>query len=186
MSEVKTTEVVVKLVDILAPLSTEDRWRVVKASLTLLGDEPANAQGARDLKVAEDEGTLGLPPRARQWLNQNSIGVDEIQQVFHLAEGAVDVIATEIPGKSDKDKTYNAYILTGIGNLLAKGEASFSDKAARDVCKSAGCLNAANHSVYIRDKGNEFTGTKEKGWMLTAPGLKRGAVIIKQLSGEGK
>jgi hypothetical protein len=182
MTEMKTTDAVAKLVDILTPLPTDDRSRVVRAALTLLGDEVGGLQTGQSMKAPEDEATQGLSPRARLWVNQNGISVDELQQVFHLGGGTAEVIASEMPGKSDKERTYSAYILTGVANLLARGETSFSDKAARDLCKSAGCLNAANHSLYIRDKGNEFAGSKEKGWTLTSPGLRRGAVLVKELS----
>jgi hypothetical protein len=36
--------------------------------------------------------------------------------------------------------------------------------------------------VHIKERGNEFTGTKEKGWSLTAPGLKRGAALVKEMT----
>ena len=37
MAEIKVTEVVARIVDILTPLSSEERKRVISASLTLLG-----------------------------------------------------------------------------------------------------------------------------------------------------
>ena len=73
------------------------------------------------------------------------------------------------------------YVLTGIARLLATGEPSFDDKAARAACKNLGCLNETNHASYIKDRGNRMTGSKETGWKLTAPGLALGAALIKEI-----
>jgi hypothetical protein len=117
-------------------------------------------------------------------MKQNGIAAAELEQVFHITEGAVEVIAAYMPGKNKKEQTYNAYILTGLGQLLLTGNPSFQDNSARALCESSGCYDSANHSAHIRDRGNEFAGTKDKGWVLTAPGLKRAAAIVKEL-GQG-
>jgi hypothetical protein len=175
-----------KVVQILTPLSSEDRARLISAAFAILGDEVPNVVSKNvALKVGADaEGSdpLGdLPVRARAWMKQANISAAELQEVFHLSEGSAEMI-TAVPGKNKKEQTYNAYILTGVGQLLLTGNATFSDKAARALCESSGCYDNANHSASIRDRGNEFTGSKEKGWTLTAPGLKRAAEIVKELN----
>lgn len=178
-------EAVTQIVNLLAPLSPEDRRRAIRASLALLGDEeappaPANAGGEEggDQGRREDG---SLPPRARAWMKQNDLTIDEIEETFHMVDGVVEIIASDIPGKNSKEKTLAAYVLTGIAGLLATGNATFDDNSARSVCRSSGCFNLANHAAYLKEKGNEFAGSKENGWVLTAPGLKRGAAIIKEL-----
>ena len=44
-----------------------------------------------------------------------------------------------------------------------------------------GFFDGTNHMKYMKG-GNEFTGSKDKGWTLTAPGLKVGASLVTQLS----
>lgn len=175
-----------KVVQVLTPLSSIDRARLVIAAFAILGDPVPNvALGniVRNTREGETEGgDIGeLPLRARTWMNQTGISSAELQQVFHVADGNAEVIAA-VPGKNKKEQTYNAYILTGVGQLLLAGSAAFSDKAARALCESSGCYDQANHSASIRDRGNEFTGTKDKGWTLTGPGLRRAAEIIKELN----
>lgn len=173
-----------KVVDILKPLSSEDRTRVMRAAMVLLGE---NESGVAPIThVGEGSGgpvgEIGaFPPRARAWMKQNAITPDQLQHVFHVSDGSAEVIAA-LPGRNRKEQTYNAYIITGIAQLLLNGTASFDDKTARALCEKSGCYDSANHSAHLRDKGNEFTGTKEKGWTLTAPGLRRGAEIIKDMS----
>lgn len=187
MTNKKTTEVVVEIVELLTPLDSPERARAIKAALVLL-DEPLPADSARcntgNGTAALDDGgeTSTLPARARTWMKQNGISLEELLQVFHLEDGKADVIAGEIPGKNKKEKTYNAYILTGLAKLLSVGIPAFDDKAARGLCESSGCYDQPNHSVTIKERGNEFTGTKEKGWTLTAPGLKRAGALVKEMT----
>jgi hypothetical protein len=177
-----------KVVEILRPLSSEDRNRVIRAAMVLLGDTGSigSETSEADDSEAADASTLGaLPLRARAWMKQNGVSAAELQQVFHITDGAVEVIASHMPGKNKKEQTYSAYILTGLGQLLLTGNPSFQDKPARGLCETSGCYDSANHSTHLNNRGNEFTGTKDKGWVLTAPGLKRAAAIIKELAQAG-
>jgi hypothetical protein len=186
MTTKKSTEIVSEIVELLTPIESAERIRVVQASLTLLGETFAggsrHVDGGGDT-LGEGDGELSaLPVRARTWMKQNSVTVDELQQVFHLADGNADVIAGEVPGKNKKEKTYNAYVLAGLARLLSAGDGAFDDKSARSLCETFGCYDQANHSSTIKNKGNEFTGTKDKGWTLTAPGLKRAAALVKEIT----
>ena len=170
-----------KVVEVLSPLSSEDRLRVINAALALLGDaQPKAARQGLGGPAVDDEELGAMSPRVKSWMSQNGISNGELQQVFHIAGGEAEVIAA-IPGRSKKEQTYNAYILAGLGQLLSTGSAAFTDKAARALCESSGCYDSANHAAHLKDKGSEFTGSKEKGWTLTAPGLKRAAEIVKEL-----
>ena len=178
----KITEIVGEIVDMLNPLSSEERQRVISASLVLLGETMVkDINGDKD-KDNSSEDSDGLPDRARTWIKQNNLSFDNIQQSFYVTKEQVDVIVADMPGKNKKEKTINAYVLSGIAKLLLSGDTNFNDKSARALCESSGCYDSANHAVYLKGKGNEFTGTKAKGWTLTAPGLKRGAMLIKELN----
>jgi len=187
MTNKKTTEIVTEIVELLTPIDSAERARVIHASLMLLGEAfpivptRASADGA---SIAEDDGgeMSMLSARARTWMKQNGVSVEQLQQVFHLENGNAEVIAGEIPGKNKKEKTYNAYILAGLSKLLSAGDTTFDDKAARALCDSFGCYDQANHSVTMKERGNEFSGNKEKDWSLTAPGLKRAAILIKEMT----
>lgn len=185
MTNRKTTEVVAQIVELLTPLDSEERRRVIKASMVLLGEGGVAVAGSSNEDAgssrSDTEENSVISARGRVWMKQNNVSEDELQQVFHLNNGDADVIA-EIPGKNKKEQTYNAYVLTGLAKLLSIGNAVFDDKAARGLCESAGCYDQANHSVTIKQRGNEFTGSKEKGWSLTAPGLKRAGMLVKEIT----
>ncbi|HMG87463.1 MAG TPA: hypothetical protein VK574_17145 [Terracidiphilus sp.] len=188
MTDMKTTEAVAQVVTLLTPFESVERHRVIQASLMLLGETPPilGRQGAGVDNEADDDGSnpmQSVHARARTWMKQNDVSADALQQVFHFDNGAAEFIAGEIVGSNNKEKTCNAYIIVGLSAFLATGNATFDDKAGRLLCESSGCYDGGNHAYYIKNKGNEFTGTKEKGWTLTAPGLKRAATLIKEIAG---
>lgn len=175
----KTTEILTSVVDLLTPLPSEERHRVIGAALMLLGETaPATPEGRLDLPNGEE---LSLPPKAKQWAKQNELTQDMLDLVFHLGNGTAEILA-EAPGKSQKEKTINAYILAGVSQFLINGGANFSDRLARDVCVASGCFSSTNHATYLKEKGSDFTGNREAGWTLTSPGLKRGAALIKMIA----
>ena len=169
-----------KIVDLLQPLTSDERDRIVKAALMVLGEgiEPATQATLRPM--AENLAEENLPPRVQRWMQQNNLTRDEIDEMMYVTEGTAELIG-EVPGKGDKEKTYNSYILAGVEAFLTTGEAAFTDKAARKLCDNAGCYNVDNHATYLKQKKVKyFSGTKEKGWRLTGPGLKQAAILMKK------
>jgi len=187
MTKKTVTDVVSAIVEELTPLSSEERQRVIQASMTLLGEHFANAGkgGGAQTHTSGDANDNHLPHRARTWMQQNGLTNDDLHQVFHLSGEGVEVIAAGIPGKGRSEQVRNAYLLSGAARLLASGEPTFDDKAARALCESLGCYDSTNHAKYLKERGNEFTGSKDGGWTLTAPGLKRAAALVKELSTHG-
>ena len=102
----------------------------------------------------------------------------QIAHVFHRDGDDVKVIAT-IPGSTKRDQVVNAYVLSGIAKLLASGESKFDDKSARALCESGGFFDGTNHMKYM--KNSKFTGSKDKGWVLTTPGLEMGAALLSEI-----
>jgi hypothetical protein len=168
-------EIVGTIVDELTPLGSEDRKRAIHAAMTLLGEEAIKASTASATKD-EPDNLNTFSPRVRTWMRQSDLSLDALQLAFHVEEGAVEIIA-EIPGRNNKEKVRNAYILTGIASFLQTGEQRFDDAAARGLCERVGIYDGTNHSKYM--KGSEFTGSRERGWTITIPGLKAGAALIK-------
>lgn len=182
MTKTKPVDAMTKIVAILEPLSSDERLRTVRAAMVLLGESSSNDtfQNTTELVGTPDVTSSDIPSRAQTWMKQNDVTNDEVQQIFHISDGTVDVLV-QSPGKNKKEQTLNMYVLTGIGQLLATGEPLFEDKVARENCRTAGCYDTGNHSFYMKGKGNLFASAKDKKWTLTSPGLKKGAEIIKEI-----
>jgi hypothetical protein len=176
------------LYDLREPADPSERKKALKAAMAMLGDDTA-VTDQKPAKQTDDEGDgdegddgSEYPIKARQWMKRYDVTEEHINNVFHVEKGSAEVVAHEAPGSSGKQKTINAYVLTGISQLIATGDPKFDDKAARAVCKSMGCLDESNHTYNMKGKGNLLGGSKDSGWTLTSPGLKSGAELVKGLS----
>jgi hypothetical protein len=181
MAKKSITEVVSLIVSALEPFTSDERHRAVSASLTLLGEGAFQAGKSATENSKSGEDTSQLPTRAQSWMKQNKLSIDQLQQIFHWADDGVEVIAGSVPGKNNREKVRSAYVLWGVASLLSIGVANFDDKSARAVCEKLGIYDQTNHMKYMKG-GNEFTGSKDKGWTLTSPGLKHGADLVASLS----
>lgn len=123
-----------------------------------------------------------LPSSINVWMNQNGLTDNDLESVFHFSGSNISLVVAQPPGASGREKTINCYILAGLTALLRSGEALFTDKEARDLCSALGCFNTNHHANYLGSRGNEFVGSKEKGWTLTAPGKKRAAELVKEIA----
>jgi hypothetical protein len=182
MSKKTISEVVGAIVEELTPLGSEERRRVIHAVMTLLGEEVVKIPhpGAEQGGVS---GAEGLNVRAKSWMRQNNLSMEQLEQTFLIQDEAVEVIAT-VPGNNNKEKVRNAYVLTGISQFLRTGDQRFDDSVARSLCERLGFYDRTNHAKYMKG-GNEFTGSKESGWTVTIPGLKAGANLIKDIGSHG-
>jgi hypothetical protein len=179
MNQKPLTQAVTNIVQELASFSSEDRHRIVAASMTLLGETPTRLMPEGETDETRLSQSEPFPAKARNWIQQHGLTAEQINQVFHFGDDGPEVIA-HIPGANRKEQVRNAYVLCGIGRLLANGETRFEDKAARDICESGGFFDSSNHMKYM--KCSEFTGSREKGWVLTAPGMTLAGSLVTQLS----
>lgn len=192
LSAAKIAEIASKVVGMLDSASSSDRQKVIQAVLTMLGESSEYKPPAPDFRQpgspgkppsgSPDQG--GLPIRAKTWIQQNQLTMEQVDQVFHITKDGVAIVAAEAPGKKGPQRTINTYVLQGLSRLLASGEPTFSDKDARSACEQLGCYDRPNHTKSMKSKGNLFSGTKKTSWTLTGPGLKHGAQLVKTLSTE--
>lgn len=174
------------VVDALKPLQSDERHRTVQAALLLLGEnltEQTNHAAGGATKTQDDGDEQGAEgsytQTARKWMKQHGVSADELDQVFEFNEDGTFHIH-DVPGKSKRERTLNAYTLTGLGTYLQTNNKAFTDAAARSVCGEIGCYDANNHATFLGGKRPEFGGTKKKGYTLTPAGMKRGADLVKQ------
>jgi hypothetical protein len=176
-----------QLFEILEPLSSEDRQRVVSAVLTLLGEQaPGNLSNGKTTPHAHAStpgvATAEIPgysTHAQRWIQKNGIEVETLEHFFHIEGAEGQVIELPASGKSARERTVATFLLQGIAALLATGEPTFQDEIARKRCEHFGCYDGPNHAKYVKRFGNMITGSKASGWRLTSPGLAAAAALLK-------
>jgi hypothetical protein len=189
-SEVNATpETLIAIINVLAPLSSEQRQRTVAAAMMFLGEAPLQKPRQETSGGSTDnnngDGEAGYSTHIAKWMKQNEVSAEELDQTFHFHEsGTFDLL--HAPGNSKKEQTLNTYILTGLGKYLAANDRSFDDATARGFCETIGCFDRANHAAILKGKGGEFSGDKTKGYSLTNVGVKRGEALVKEVAGGAK
>lgn len=178
-------EIAAEIFGLLEPLESGDRQRVVAGAMAMLGEgtRASRSSSPTDGALSNSETTIKPGGKATAWINKYDLSEDQLEQVFHFEEdGSVEVLDGHIPGTTKKAMTINAYMLLGISKLLSSDSSKFDDSAAVDLCKRLGCHDRANHSRTRSLLGNLFTGSKNGGFALTAPGLSQAAEVIKEMS----
>ena len=181
-----------KIIEVLQPLSSDERHRTMNAAMLFLGISAAPTHQARDAAPnrnpagddepdSDDLDGAAYSPQIKKWMRQNNVTSDELDRAFQFhADGTFDI--HDVPGKSKKEQTLNTYIMTGLGRYLATGERGFDDATARQICEDVGCYDQANHATHLKTKGAEFSGDKSRGYILSNVGIKRGAALVKELA----
>jgi hypothetical protein len=180
----KAMSAIETVVRTLGPLPSSERQKIIQAVLVILGESGAGKVSANERAIGRSliAGQEDIPSRATLWMKQNGLTFEQLEQVFDISGGVATVIASGVSGKNNADKTIKAYLLTGLTSLLSSGDPVFEDRTARGLCETFGCYDNTNHSKYMKEMGNNFAGSKDKGWKLTAPGLKAAAVLIADLA----
>ncbi len=175
-------DVVAEIDRLLAPLSADERTRALAAVSALHGAAPPGAPAAVAPAAPVPAGTPNAAVSA--WMKMNGLDHAMVAAVFHVDDGAAEVIGG-IAGATEKERTINTYLLAGVCALLGSGAPKFAEADAVKLCKHLGCHNRGNHANYRGAAGKALVGSREKGWTLTAPGLRRAAELVKEMAGAG-
>jgi len=179
------TNAVAKVVEVLSPLGSEERMRVVNASLTLLGEGGASIMSGGSTGTESISGTEGvnyqldISATAATWLEKNNISKEDLEHWYHFDQGEVTLLTIPEGVSKRSQQAINTYLLLGFAAFLRSGDASFSDQDARELCRHFGCYDHTNHSKIYKAFGNKITGSKSSGWKLTAPGINAAGSLIK-------
>ncbi len=183
-------DIVSKLHDILEPLGAPIRARAIRSVLAMFEDDPVGHEQTtttllgtappRDTPRTNSKFAFGK--RAQAWLKKNSLTDEMLEQVYHLENGGKPELFANIPGASKREQTLNAYMLTAALAFLSTDELRFADADAVALCKKEGCHDVAIHAQTRSSLSNRVSGSKESGYVLTAPGQDAAAALIKSIA----
>ena len=192
------TEIAGKMYELLEPLSSEDRHKCIKATMVFLGEEivgsakpsthesssaennQPNGKHRPAIEIANDFGE-----KLKRWMVKHQVDRGALDNLFHIEQEVVELIADSVPGRSKKDKTINCYLLVGIKNLIQNDEARFADKEAMEFCQRTLSYDKNNHTAHRQALSSRASGDRSSGFSLTVPGLRDAAKLVKEM-GEGE
>jgi len=184
MSTVDIADVTTKVYQLLKPLQSEERDRVLRAARALLGDTQI-AEPSAPPRKSMGESTGSYPIQVERWMSQNSISREHLEQVFDINDGQVDIIVGAVIGETKKQQTINCYLLVGLKEFFRSGSAKFADADAIELCQRMGCYDRSNHATHRKSFGNQISGSREDGYTLPAPGLKAAAELVRRSGTSG-
>lgn len=195
------SDAISKIVAIIEALPAEHHAQIMRGVEVVLGvsaqvaprTPPAPAappvpplSDERELPLEEraakfDELPTLLGKRAQHWARRYGVSAAELERVFHVHDGGVDVIASVTAG-SKREGALCCYLLTGVKALLRSDEARFQEAEAVDLCREQLLYDTANHAAYRTSFPPKVVGDKHNGWSLPAPGLEAAAQLVKRLA----
>ncbi len=136
-----------------------------------------------DLALPVQSDAPPSPGDKTRWMLQQRVAQDQLDQLFHRDGENYHFIAPSMVGANNKDRSINAYVLTGLRSVLLGRGGRFTDEEARAICIQYGVYDPNNHSKLLNSLRPEITGHKASGWQLTARGLIKAGELVRQLAG---
>jgi hypothetical protein len=180
-------EVAVELYNVLLPYPSEVRQRAIQAAMTSLGESVPLQSGSALVSntgtgaSATDFADLSIGPKATKWLQRHGISREMLDEVFHVTDSGVDIIATGVPGASKRERAVNCYLLSGLRGLLESDAPSLDEGDAITVCRRLTAYDKNNHTANRASIGNRMSGTRPT-FTLTGPGESAAAQLVKQMT----
>jgi hypothetical protein len=191
--------------DALKDLEPSAQTRVIEFVLRKLGlsldvpkpreatrqdEKPADTAGETNTRTDEPEADLdhgefaGISPVAQKWMQRNGLQSKPLSAIFSLGGDEIDLVANKVPGKSNRARMHNVFLLTGVAAYLAGGAARFPFDKVKEACLHYDAYDRTNFSNYVKKFASEFSGSAETGYTLTARGLNNAVTLIREMTGK--
>lgn len=139
-----------------------------------------------DADDAPDQEGDGISPIAKKWMRRNGLSSADLSSHFSLGIEEIDLVAKKVPGKSKRERMLNVFLLKGIAAYLGGGAARFDHESVKQACTHYDAYDMDNFAAYLKSFAAQVSGTKEKGYALTARGLTDATELVKTMAGKQK
>jgi len=122
-----------------------------------------------------------IPKSALAFFAQNGISDEEWTRVYHFDGSEYQIIVNDLKEKGKTGRQFNLALLLGVKNMLETGSPDIPKGILIDMCKHYASHDSANFSSIMKKQKNIFL-AQGKNWVLTIPGQKKAAELIKNLA----
>lgn len=134
--------------------------------------------------ILEADGDDGVSPVARKWMRRNGLTVNDLSAVFSLGADEIDLVAKRVPGKNNKERMRNVFLLKGLAAYIGTGAARMKDQAVREACEHYSAYDPPNFATNLRSFSSIVSGSKASGYTLTTRGLTEATEVLKVIAGK--
>jgi hypothetical protein len=176
-------ELALQIYNLLVTRDSDIRRRVMESAMTLLGETALSAVTRPGALPASGEGfdDLKLGPKATRWAQKNGVTRGMLEELYHLTDETMEIIAGRVPGASKREMTVACYLLSGIRGLLKNDVSTLNESETITVCKRLTAYDKNNHTSNRQAVANKMSGTRPT-FTLTGPGETAAAELIKQMT----
>jgi hypothetical protein len=174
-------ELALEVYNILVGRDSDVRQRVMQSAMTLLGETVPSAAARPSPQAESGFGDVKLGPKAMRWIQKHAITREMLEELYHLGDEGMDIIAGSVPGASKREMTINCYLLSGIRGLLKNDAPTLDETETVAVCKRLTAYDKNNHPSNRLAVGNKINGSRPT-FTLTGPGETAAAELIRRMT----
>jgi hypothetical protein len=140
---------------------------------------PADTSKQKDFKLAS------LPIKAKKFVGDHSLTIDQVNNLFFEEDGDVKPIYDDLKTTKTAESQIRIALLGGFKNALKAGEFDVILQAVREECTERKCYDSSNFLSNFRNRKSYFDfaqlNTDTKHFRLSAIGKKALAELVKEL-----
>lgn len=189
MAKLALPQAVAKMYEILNPLEEDERDRALASVQAMLGMSGTVRAGGQNGGAGSNGGdgsavtfNLTSSPKVAKWCQEHQLADEVLNELFHPSGDSVELFSRDFPGNTKSLQTQSCYLLAGVEAFLATGEPTVDDNRAMTLAKEAGCFDTNNNATYRKQLGNRMRGSKQNGFVLTAPGLRSAGELVREMA----
>lgn len=115
------------------------------------------------------------------FFSKHDISEEKLSQVFAFDGSSCSIIVVDLKYKTKAKQQIKLALLLGIKNLLETEVSAFSKSSLVELCKEYSAHDPKHFAKYMRD-AKKLLLPKDDGWILTRPGEKAAADLIKEFA----
>jgi hypothetical protein len=102
----------------------------------------------------DDASQFSFNPTMKKFIRTYGLSEERLAKLFHLEEGAVDFLISDLKAKSNAEGIRRCILLVGLKNAIENGKYHVAINQVRDLASTFAVYDAANFSATVKRHEN--------------------------------